>query len=218
MKWCRCITFSTSSTSGSPVTPTTPFAFDMPAGAQGTNIMEGSSPLAKANGLHVTVSGPFPPGKTFVQVACQLPADTAALDITQSFPGAPRASGRAGQEGWRREAQLAAARAAAGIPERGRGDHPARWAMRCRPDSRSCCPSPTFRITAWCPDGPRCRSPALIVLAGIWAAGRSKDNPTLREAERKRLIARREKLLADLVRLENDHRNGRGDRAIRVAA
>jgi hypothetical protein len=53
----------------------------------------------------------------------------------------------------------------------------------------------------------------LIVLAGIWVAGRSKDDPALRDAERKRMIARREKLLSELVRLENDHRNGRGDRA-----
>jgi len=60
-----------------PVTPATPFRFDMPAGAQGTNVMEGSTPLAKANGMHVTVDGPFPPGKTFVQVACQLPVTAA---------------------------------------------------------------------------------------------------------------------------------------------
>jgi hypothetical protein len=52
----------------------------------------------------------------------------------------------------------------------------------------------------------------LIVLVGVWAGTRSNDSSE-REGERKRLIARREKLLAELVRLENDYRSGRADRA-----
>jgi len=52
----------------------------------------------------------------------------------------------------------------------------------------------------------------LIVLVGIWAATRPADS-LAREGDRKRLIARREKLLAELVRLEHDYRSGRGDRA-----
>ena len=51
---------------------------------------------------------------------------------------------------------------------------------------------------------------SVIVLAGIWAATR-KDNGTSHEAERKRLVARREKLFGDLLKIERDRRNGRGD-------
>jgi hypothetical protein len=51
-----------------------------------------------------------------------------------------------------------------------------------------------------------------IVAAGVWAAGRPEDRTAL-AAERKRLLARRDKLFADLVRLEADHRSGRGNDA-----
>jgi hypothetical protein len=184
----------------------------MPAGAQGTTIMEGSSPLAKANGLHVTVSGPFPPGKTFVQVACQLPADTAVLDITQSFPapldrlavlvkkvGDVKLSSPqlVRQQEFPNEGEVIILAMGNAVP----AGQPFAVSLADLPH-HSLAPRWTALSLA-----------GLIVLAGIWAAGRSKDDPTLREAERKRTIARREKLLADLVRLENDHRNGRGDRA-----
>jgi hypothetical protein len=52
----------------------------------------------------------------------------------------------------------------------------------------------------------------LIVLAGVLLSSRPADEPT-RRAERKRLIARREKLFQELVRLETDHRQRRGDEA-----
>ncbi len=47
-----------------------------------------------------------------------------------------------------------------------------------------------------------------IIVAGAWLTRRS-DDATARAAERKRLIARREKLFGDLVRLENDRRGGK---------
>ena len=55
---------------------------------------------------------------------------------------------------------------------------------------------------------------SVIVLAGAWAAEQPDDDGAMRAAERKRLIARREKLFNDLVRLENDRR----ERARRRAA
>jgi hypothetical protein len=198
--------------SASPVTPTTPFRFDMPKGAQGTNIMEGSSPLAKANGLHVTVDGPFPPGKTFVQVACQLPADTAALDITQSFP-APldRLAVLVKKVG---DVKLVS-------PQLVRQqEFPNEGEVIILAMGNAVPAGQQFALTladlphhSLVPRWTALSLAGLIVLAGIWAAGRTKDDPTVREAERKRMVARREKLLADLVRLENDHRSGRGDRA-----
>jgi hypothetical protein len=56
---------------------------------------------------------------------------------------------------------------------------------------------------------------ALIVLIGIVAARRPVEGTEgdARAAERKRLIARREKLFQDLVKLEQDHRRGRVDAA-----
>ncbi len=53
----------------------------------------------------------------------------------------------------------------------------------------------------------------LIIAGGAWTASRSSAVEPTRAAERKRLIARREKLLTDLVRVEHDYRNGRLDSA-----
>ena len=49
-----------------------------------------------------------------------------------------------------------------------------------------------------------------IVIAGVWAASRTEE-ASATASERKRLIARREKLFQDLVRLEQDRRRGRVD-------
>jgi hypothetical protein len=49
-----------------------------------------------------------------------------------------------------------------------------------------------------------------IVLVGVWLATRKNDAGT-RDAERKRLIARREKLFGELIKIERERRNGRAD-------
>jgi hypothetical protein len=47
-----------------------------------------------------------------------------------------------------------------------------------------------------------------IVLAGVWASTRNRDDAGARAGERNRIVARREKLLADLVRLERNRGDG----------
>ena len=48
----------------------------------------------------------------------------------------------------------------------------------------------------------------IIILAGVWGFTRTSDSPTV-ASEHKRLIGRREKLLQELVRLEQDRRKGK---------
>jgi hypothetical protein len=68
---------------GVPVKTAAPLAFEMPAGAKNTTVIEGSSPSAAAKGSRVTVNGPFAPGSTSVQIAFQLPpGDTARVGLT----------------------------------------------------------------------------------------------------------------------------------------
>jgi hypothetical protein len=50
---------------------------------------------------------------------------------------------------------------------------------------------------------------AVIIVVGVWMAAQSTESSGDRSAERKQLVARREKLFQDLVRLEQDHRRGR---------
>ena len=54
---------------------------------------------------------------------------------------------------------------------------------------------------------------ALVVIVGVWA-GTRQDGPAQGD-ERKRLIARRDKLFQELVRLEQDQRRGKGNPARR---
>ena len=69
-----------------PVSPPAEFVFDMPNGATGTGILDGSSPAASVKDARVTVKGPFPPGRTLVQVGAAFPAGSASLQLTQRFP------------------------------------------------------------------------------------------------------------------------------------
>jgi hypothetical protein len=66
-----------------PVKPVAPLVFEVPKGAQSTTVMEGSTAFATAKGSTVTMTGPFPPGMTTVEVAFSLPpADTIPIRLT----------------------------------------------------------------------------------------------------------------------------------------
>ena len=52
---------------------------------------------------------------------------------------------------------------------------------------------------------------AFIALAGVWAGTRPSSDEASGAGERKQLIARRDKLFNELVRVENDHRKGKID-------
>lgn len=63
-----------------------PLQLDLPEGARGGGIMDGSSPQGKLLGAHLTVVGPFKPGSTEVQLGFELPTGSATKTITQKFP------------------------------------------------------------------------------------------------------------------------------------
>ena len=65
-----------------------PMLIRLPTGAAGASIMQGSSQNASAKGDMVTVTGPFPPGKTAVQVGFSLPQAGANYTMRQTWPAA----------------------------------------------------------------------------------------------------------------------------------
>jgi len=69
-----------------PVRTPAPLVFDLPAGAVGLGMMEGSTPGAVAAGHRVTVNGPFPPGNTMVQFGYSLPLGADTIAIAQKLP------------------------------------------------------------------------------------------------------------------------------------
>jgi len=194
-----------------PVTLATPFMFDMPTGAVGTVVMEGSSPQANVTGTRVRVQGPFAPGRTSVQIAGELPAPTGTLQLTQRFP-APlerlavivkkvgsttlNSPQIANQRDLTAEGQTFIL-ASGGIVAAGQ---PVVLSLGELPHHSG---------------APRVIALSLVVAivgVGVWGS-RRPDDTAARVVEHRRLIARRDKLFNDLVRLEREHGNGRGNQA-----
>jgi hypothetical protein len=65
-----------------------PLLIKLPTGAAGASMMEGSSQNASAKGDMLTITGPFPPGKTIAQVGFSLPQAESSITISQKWPAA----------------------------------------------------------------------------------------------------------------------------------
>jgi hypothetical protein len=193
-----------------PVNPPTPFVFDMPTGVSGTAIMDGSSPLASVKGLQVTVTGPFPPGHTFVQVATDLPAEDGSIDIAQKLPA--------------NLAQLSVIVKKLGdttlqSPQlKEQREMPADGEVFIAATGGPVAAGQPIRLTlggvphhSQAPRRVALTLALVVALIGAWFATRTTEDASALAAERKRLIARREKLFGELTRLEHDRRNGRAD-------
>jgi hypothetical protein len=193
-----------------PVNPPAPFGFELPKGALGAAIMDGSSPNAAAAGAHISVQGPFPPGHTYVQAAYQMSAEGGSLTIAQRFPATLE--------------QLAVVVKKAGSttlssPQlKEQRELPAQGEMFIAATGGAVAAGQPLELEVggipYHSAAPRIITlslAGLIVVIGVWASGQPAGDPSGRVAERKRLIARRERLFSDLVRLERDRRSGRGD-------
>jgi hypothetical protein len=193
-----------------PVNPPAPFGFELPKGALGAAIMDGSSPNAAAAGAHISVQGPFPPGHTYVQAAYQMSAEGGSLTIAQRFPATLE--------------QLAVVVKKAGSttlssPQlKEQRELPAQGEMFIAATGGAVAAGQPLELEVggipYHSAAPRIITlslAGLIVVIGAWASGQPAGDPSGRVAERKRLIARRERLFGDLVRLERDRRSGRGD-------
>jgi hypothetical protein len=194
-----------------PANPPQDFGFDMPHGSGGAALLDGTAPQTQLQGSHLHVPGPFPPGSTMVQVATQIPVTTGAVDITQQFPAAMQqvavivrkigdtaitSPQITNQQEVTEDAETYIQ--AVGPPVN--AGTPITLSLAGIPHH-----SPAPRRTALA-------IAALIAIAGLWFAWRAPSVDVAEAAaERKRLLSKRDKLFAQLVRLERDHRAGRGD-------
>ncbi len=192
-----------------PVSPPTLFTFEMPSGATGTAILEGSSPSASVKDRRVTVMGPFAPGRTLVQVGAALPAGGASVQITQRFPATlehlavvvVKTLG---------ETTLASPQIATQQEET-----TASGERFIAATGGSVAAGQLVHVTL---DNLPHHSPlprwialslvSVIVVVGVWMC-RRPDDAGARATERKRLLSRRDKLFNDLVKLEHDQRSGK---------
>lgn len=194
-----------------PVNPPSVFMLDMPTGAVGTTVLEGSSPLASVNGTRLRVQGPFPPGVTLVQVACELPVYSGTLAFTQTFPVkleqlnvvATRMPGMrlvSPQLVSQQDVTTQGQNFISGTGAEVAAGQPVAIALEGLPHHSTVPRSVAFVIAL------------IIVAGGAWATtAAAKGEP--QSVERRELAARRERLFSELVRLENQQRAGRVDQA-----
>ncbi len=196
-------------TARAPVNPSTPFEFDMPAGMLGTAVLQGSSPLASSSGGHVKVQGPFPSGMTTVEVGGSMPVASGTLQLTQVFPATfeqpvliVKKDGQLKVSSPQFDRQQETVVEGGTTLIIGAGNAIAAGQPL----------SMTVSGLAYRSSAPRMVALALaagIAIVGVLFGIRPSD-PAFAVNERRRLIARREKLLQELVRLERDKRRGRG--------
>jgi hypothetical protein len=63
-----------------------PLIIDLPTEALSATTLDGSSPTAAVRGNRVIITGPFAAGTTHVEVAFGLPHDSSTLTLTQTWP------------------------------------------------------------------------------------------------------------------------------------
>jgi hypothetical protein len=193
-----------------PVNTAKPFAFDLPKGATGATIMDGSSPLATLAANRLSIKGPFPPGHTFVQVAYELASADGTASVTQVFPANFEQLGIVVKKIG--DVALSSPQIA------NQREMPAEGEMYIAGNGGTLAAGQPLQVElTGIPHhnaAPRWLAIGLagaIVLFGVWASSKPQDTGAADAAERKRLIAKRDKLLNDLVRLETDRRRGRVD-------
>ena len=186
-----------------PVEPREPIVFDIPSGAVSTSVLQDSSPRTAVDGPQLVLPGPFPPGVTPLRVAYILPYDTGAVAVSQRVPADLEAFLLMVQK-W--GAMDVASDLITRRMEDSIGDATYIFAAGPRVVAGN---TFTFELTGL---PHRSRVPvnltlalALVILAvGAWgAAAPAKTHKTA--ARRRSLEARKEKLLADLVKIEKQH-------------
>ena len=194
-----------------PVAPGEPIRLTLPAGAQGTTALGESAPSTRVEGAIVSLPGPFRPGTTPLRLAFALPYAGDRLAIAQPLP-VHLESLLLVVEKWG-EMNLASdqiSRRADMGPDTIGGD--TTYIFGAGP------PVPAGTPVAFEISGlpHHSRTPAMLtlmlagvmLLAGVWGAVGAADDRAGSE-RRRRLEARKETLLADLVRLERQRGAGR---------
>ncbi len=198
-----------------PVEMPGPIVFEMQSGAQGTSVLEGSSPQALASGNRVTVTGPLPAGATHVELAYVLPFSGPSQRVEIKLPMAL--------------STLAVAIRKTGSLDVSSPQIASRQEMTTREGSvyimatgpaLAAGSMVSFDLSGLphhsrAPVAIALTLVGLISIAGIWAAASMGHAQTARRE--KALRAKREQLFASLIRVEEERRNG-GGKSDRLAA
>jgi cbb3-type cytochrome oxidase subunit 3 len=198
--------------STSPVNPTSELTFTLPDDAESPAMLEGSSTQAQVRGRVVSISGPFAPGATPVQVAFALTPGRANRVLSQTLP-APweQVQVIVSQAG---NVQVSSEQFASNtvMPGEGRGFHLGTGPALAAGNE--------LRVTlSGLPVRSRAGRWLAIVLAvvllavGAWAAW-GGQRVSAADARRAELEGRRQKLMSELARVEGQRRSGDSPRLV----
>jgi hypothetical protein len=193
-----------------PVQTDAPLVFQLPKGAQGVGMIEGSAPNGIAAGNKVTITGPFQPGNTMIQFAYSVPLGDETIQLAQRLPAqmtqvsvvaqkvgnmqlaSPQVTQRKEMTGGDGNVFIVGQ---GGLVKAG---DTVTLTLSNLP-SRSSWPSTVALILS-----------AIIVAAGAWGAMRPTASPK-QAARVAQLQARRDKLFSELAALEDQRRKGSVD-------
>jgi len=190
-----------------PVQVDGPLVFQLPDGAVGAGMMEGSTPNAIAAGSKVTVNGPFAPGSTTVQFAYSIPLGAAeTITLAQKMPAQLTQVSVVAQKVGASDLSSPQIATKRETPADGQSFILGQGGAVKAGDTLTLILSGLPHHASW-PQNLTLLLSAIIIGAGIWGASRGSVNPR-QTARRGQLQARREKLFADLAALEAQRRAG----------
>lgn len=194
-----------------PVSPKSEIVFDLPEGAQQPTLLEGSSTQATLRGRRVSIAGPFAPGSTPVQIAFGLEPAGSERVIAQVLPVT-----------WARIQVIATKLPGLSMTSpqfASTNEVPGDTHNFILGTGAMLAPGKELSVTlAGVPSRNRAGRfvaiavAVLVLIGGIWGAATSTAR-TGDLARKSELEQRRTKLMADLVRLENQQRAGAVDPA-----
>ncbi len=187
-----------------PVQTQGPLVFNLPKGATGAGMIEGSAPNGVAAGNKVTISGPFAPGNTMVQFAYSVPLGSETIEIAQKLPAQmTQVSVIAQKVGGMQltSPQLTERRE---MPAEGQTYIVGQGGSVRAGDTITLTLSGLPHRTKW-PANIALLVSAVILLAGLWGAARRTPQQSSRHAQ---LHARRDRLFSELAALEEQRRKG----------
>jgi len=189
-----------------PVQTQGPLVFELPSGASGAGMLEGSAPNGVAAGKRVTVTGPFAPGNTMIQFAYSVALGSDEITLVQKLPAqmaqvsviAQKVGGMTLSSPQLTERREMAADGQNYIVGQG-------GAVKAG-EAVTLTLSGLPHRSAW-PKNVALLLAAVILAAGAWGATRGTATPQ-QSARRGQLHARRDKLFSDLAALELQRRKG----------
>jgi hypothetical protein len=192
-----------------PVQTDAPLVFDLPAGAQGAGMLEGSAPNGVAAGKKVTITGPFQPGNTMIQFAYSVPLGADTIVLAQKLPAQMNQVSVVAQK--LGAMQLSSPQVTQKQEMSGEGN------VYIVGQGSTVKAGDTITLTltnlpsrpSW-PANLALFVSLVILLAGAWGASRRPASPK-QAARQANLQARREKLFAELAALEEQRRKGSVD-------